>query len=177
MPSNNSKTPPPLSHSKSYQDLLKLFRIWRIYTELPKTRQGPALVLSLEEKVHDSTLDVSENEIAKESGGDSILRRLDRLFKKDSTITKYQALEAFEMFKCPSDMSIQSFQGEFEKRLLKTKSYGSVTLADALPYRLLKSANLVNQHEQLIKAASKTCCWTSISNIVSGIGSNGFKIL
>ena len=42
MSSNNSKTPPPLSHSKSYEDLLKLLWIWPMYTELPEMRQGPA---------------------------------------------------------------------------------------------------------------------------------------
>ena len=152
MASNSSKTPPLLSHSKSYEDWLKLFKIWRMYTDLPKTRQGPALVLSLEGEAQDAALELSETEIAKENGADAILHRLDRLFKKDSTITKYQALEAFETFKRPSDMSIQSFLNEFEKRLFKTKSYGSVMSDDVLAYRLLKSANLSNNHEQLIKA-------------------------
>ena len=107
MASNSSKTPPPLSHSKSYEDWLKLFRIWRMYTELPKTRQGPTLVLSLEGEAQDAALELPEDEIAQKNSVDAILHRLDGLFKKDSTITKYQALEAFEAFKRPSDMSIQ----------------------------------------------------------------------
>ena len=61
-------------------------------------------------------------------------------------------MEAFETFKRPSGMSIQSFLNEFEKRLVKTKSYGSVMSEDVLACRLLKSANLSNHHEQLIKA-------------------------
>ena len=77
-----------------------------MYTELPKTRQGPALVLSLQGEVQDAALELPEDEIAQENGVDGILRRLDRLFNKDSTITKYQALEAFETLKRPSDMSI-----------------------------------------------------------------------
>ena len=48
------------------------------------------------------------------------------MFKKDSAIIKYQAFEAFETFKRPSDMS------------------------EDVP--LLKSANLSNHHEQLINA-------------------------
>ena len=63
MASNSSKTTPPLSHSKSYEDWLKLFRIWCMHTELPKTRQGPALVLSLEE-AQDATLELPEDEVA-----------------------------------------------------------------------------------------------------------------
>ena len=88
-----------------------------MYTELPKTCQGPVLVLSLEGGAHDAALELPEDEIAQENGADAILHRLDRLFKKDPTITKYQALEAFETFKRPSDMPIQSFLNQFEKRL------------------------------------------------------------
>ena len=46
-------------------------------------------------------------------------------------------------------MSIQGFLNEFDKRLYKTKSYGTVQLGDILTYRLLKSANLSNNHEEL----------------------------
>ena len=74
MTSNSSKTTPPLFHSKSYEDWLKLFRIWRMYTELPKTRQGPALVLSLEGEAQDAALELLEDKIAQENGVDAILR-------------------------------------------------------------------------------------------------------
>ena len=83
-----------------------------------------------EGEAQDAALELPEDEIAQENSVDAILHRLDRLFKKDSTITKYQALEAFEMFKRPSDMSIQSFLNEFEKILFKTKSYCSVMSED-----------------------------------------------
>ena len=38
---------------------------------------------------------------------------------KDSSITRYQALEAFETFKRPSDMSIQSSYISLKKDYLK----------------------------------------------------------
>ena len=50
MSCSSSKTPPALSQSKTYEDWLKLFKIWRMYTELPKKRQGPALVLPWKER-------------------------------------------------------------------------------------------------------------------------------
>ena len=109
-----------------------------------------------EGEAQDAALELPEDEIAQENSVDAILHRLDRLFKKDSTITKYQALEAFETFKRPSDMSIQSFLNEFEKKLFKTKSYGSVTSEDVLAYWLLKSANLSNHQKQLIKDTPST---------------------
>ena len=115
MASNSSKTLPSLSKCKTYEDWLKLIKEWRHFTELPASRKGSALVLSLEDKVLDALVEIDDEDIAKENGVDTILERLNRLFKKDSTITKYQALEAFETFRRPESMSVQAFLNEFDK--------------------------------------------------------------
>ena len=54
-------------------------------------------------------------------------------------------------------MTKNSFVGEvtfneFDKRLFKTKTYGTTMSDDILAYQLLKSANLSTDHEELIKA-------------------------
>ena len=106
-----------------------------MYTELPKIHQGPALGFSLEE-AQDAALEIPEDETAKESGVQRILCHLGKLFQKNSNTTTYQALETFEMFKRPGSMSIQQFPNEFEKRLLKTRCYGSFMSEDAYVSRL-----------------------------------------
>ena len=62
-------------------------------------RQGSALMLSLEGEALDAVLEIDESDISKENGVDFIIERLNRLFKKDSTVIKYQTLEAFMRFK------------------------------------------------------------------------------
>ena len=52
-------------------------------------------------------------------------------------------------------MSIKEYINEFERLLNKTKKYGSSMSSDILSYRLLKSANLEDNQEQLIKATVK----------------------
>ena len=81
-------------------------KVWRRVTDLPAHRQGSALVLPLEDEASDAVLEIDDAEIAKDDGVDTIINRLNRLFKKDSTITKYQTVEAFETFRRPSNMSI-----------------------------------------------------------------------
>ena len=152
MASNSLKTPPSLSKYKTYEDWLKLIKIWRKFSDLPVNRQGAALVLSLEDESLDAVLEIDESDISKENGINFIIERLNRLFKKNSTVIKYQTLEAFITSKRPSNMPIQAYLNEFDKRLFKTKSYGTVTSDDILAYRLLKSANLSGYHEELVKA-------------------------
>ena len=109
-------------------------------------------MLSLEVEALDAVLEIDESDISKENGVDFIIERLNRLFKKDSTVIKYQTLKAFMTFRRPSNMSIQPYLNEFDKRLFKTESYGTVISDDILAYRLLKSANLSSYHEELVKA-------------------------
>ena len=49
-------------------------------------------MLSLEDEALDAVLEIDESDISKENGVDFIMEPLNRLFKKDSTLTKYQAL-------------------------------------------------------------------------------------
>ena len=60
-----------------------------MYTELPKKRQDLASVLSLEGQTQETVLEIPENDIALENGVDAVINRLNRLYKKDSTVTNY----------------------------------------------------------------------------------------
>ena len=99
----------------------------------------------------DAFLEIDEAEIAGENGVDAIIATLNHLFKKDSTITKYQAFESLLTCQIPSTMSIQAFLNEFDKHLFKTKTYGPTMSDEILAYQLLKSENLSSHHEKLIK--------------------------
>ena len=89
MSPNRCETPLLLSLSNSFEGWLKLLRIWSMYTELPISCHGPALVLSLEGEAQDNASEIWDDEIAKENGVHSILYRLDRWFVNYSTINKY----------------------------------------------------------------------------------------
>ena len=91
-------------------------------------RQGPVLALSLEGEALDAVLEINESDVSKENGVDFIIDRLNCLFKKDLTVTKYQAWRLSR----PSNVSIQAYLNEFDKRLFKTKYYGTMMSDDIL---------------------------------------------
>ena len=84
---NSSKTLPSLSKGKTYEDWLKLIKIWRCFTDLSANRQGSA-VLSLEDEALDTVLDIDDEDIAKEDSVDAIIEHWNRLFKKDCNYQK-----------------------------------------------------------------------------------------
>ena len=129
-------------------------------------------MLSLEDEALNAVLEIDESDISKENGVDFIIERLNRLFKKDSTVIKYQTLEAFMTFKRPSNMSIQAYLNEFDKRLFKTKSYGTVMSDDILAYRLLQSVNLSTYHGELVKATIPDLQYDIMKTSITRLGTH-----
>ena len=84
----------------------------------------------------------------------AITKRLDRIYKKDEKLEIYMALENFETFKRPENMKIADYLNKFEQLYNKRKSYGTQMSENILAYRLLKSANLPELYEQMVKGTT-----------------------
>ena len=151
MASHNIKAPPLLSKSVNYESWLKELEIWQLFTNEPALKQGPALFLTLEGKAKEAALELSIDEL-KTDGVQNIIKKLDSLYKKDSVLIAYEAYDKFEKLQRPDDMSITDFIIEFERLLSKVKSNGTSMSEDILAYRLLKSANVSQHHEELARA-------------------------
>lgn len=152
MASNNFKAPPALSKSSTYETWLKEIKIWQKFTDLTVGKQGPAIFLTLEGKAREAVLELEVNDISGDEGVKNIISKLNTLYLKDKTQSAYEAYDIFEKFRRPSDMSITEYINEFERLHSKTKHYGTEMSTDILAYRLLKSANLSEHHQQLAKA-------------------------
>ena len=150
----SNKIPPILSKSKFYEDWVKKVNIWSRITSLPKLEQGGAILLTLEGEVEDAVLELSEDEIVSEDGINLVKQRLDKLFKKNETLQKFEALDNFETYRRASDVCINDFIMEFDKRLNRTRKLGTQISDDLLAYRMIKSANLSEQDEKVVKATT-----------------------
>ena len=152
MASANQKAPPTFEKGNDYAKWIKKLKIWQKLTTLEAAKQGPAVLFALFEEAQDAVLELDEEKIACNTGVGNIIECLDKLYVKDKTQTAFDALEAFEGYKRPTELSISEYCNEFEKRYNKTKSYGTTMSDDVLAYRLLKSANLPESQQQLAKA-------------------------
>ena len=99
-----------------------------------------------------AVLELEENEIYCNEGLDNILARLDRLYKKDETLQKFQWMEKFEAYSRTEDMTILQHISKFEQLYNKVTKYGSTVSDDLLAFKLLKSAKLSPANEKLAKA-------------------------
>ena len=152
MASATNKVPPQISNFKNYSDWVRMVNIWTKFTDLHKTKQGPALVMSLSGKALEAILELEDSVISSENGVKQILNKLDTIYKKDELHEKFVDLENFESYKRTPEMSIHDFLIEFDQRYNKLRRHQTTMTDDLLGFKLLKAANLNSQHEQLIKA-------------------------
>ena len=134
------------------KDGKKEVALWETFTDLSAEKRAPAICLSLTRRARDAVLELDITKLNSVIGVKELIAKLDTLLLKDTEQRIYGAYDDFEKFKRNSDMNINDYIIEFEKRNSKLKEH-SIELPDAvLAYRLLHSANNGTEKEQLARA-------------------------
>ena len=149
---NNFKTPPTLNKNESYENWEKAVKLWQLVTEIPKIKQGAAMVLALSGKDRDVALELSMEELNTDNGVENILNKLGKIYKKDSVDTAYETFENFIKYTRDTDVSIATYISEFERRYSKAKEHGCELSSSVLAYFLLNQAKLSDNNNKLVKA-------------------------
>ena len=78
----------------------------------------------------------------------------------------FEALDNFETYCRPHNVSMNDFVIQFDKRSNKTKKLCTNVCDDLLAYRVIRSANLLEHDEKMVKATCeltyqdvKSKCW------------------
>ena len=112
---SSHKVPPLLKNSASYNDWKKMVTVWKSFTPLEKNKQGGAILMTLEGAAQDTVLELEAADINSDEGIDKVIEKLDKLYTKDETLEKFEALETFDNFKRKHDTTIQEHIQQFEK--------------------------------------------------------------
>ena len=135
--------PPILSCIDEFEEWLHETEIWQCLTHLDKEKQGPVIYLSLDEKIRKTCSDIKVRDLNSEHGVDILVNNLKSLFAKNINQAPYLAYDKYETFKRPTDMSMIDFINIKYEMELPT---------GVLAYRLLKSAEISEDKQQLAKA-------------------------
>ena len=152
MASRDFKAPPPMRQDLPYSEWKHEIKVWKAFTSLEKSNLGPALFLSLSGSARDAAREVSIEILNSDTGLDALIEKLDELFLKDENNAAFEAYDAFERYERPSGMSVFEYINTFERLYQKAKHYKLELPDGVLAYRLIRSANLSDAHQQLARA-------------------------
>jgi len=163
------KAPPKLSDDKSFSDWKKEIEFWQIATDVKPEKQGAMIFLSLEGKSREAVRELSKEELGAATGVDAVIKKLDSLWKEDENLIAFNAYEKFEKFERPSDMDITEYIVSFERLNNKLVATNTNLPEGVLAYRVLKSAGLTDEQEQLAKATVGEFTYKAMCNKLKSI--------
>ena len=140
---------PSLNSGADFEIWVHQVEIWQYVTDLEVKKQGPAIYLALEGPARQACSNVDVKELHTENGVEIIIEKLKSLHAK---YVIQAAFMAYDNFTRPGSMSILDYINKFDQLYEVIKKY-QIELPDGvLAYRLLKSANISKEKQQLARA-------------------------
>jgi hypothetical protein len=151
------KTPPLFREDDmDYEQWKKDLLLWIEFTDLTKEKVAIAVHLSLSGRARLATSEISIENMKSAKGIDFVIEKLDRVFLQDINWRCFNNYLAFESYRRESEVTIDQYLSEFDKRHYKLKECG-VDLPDAVvACRLIKSCNLSEVQFQLALTTTQT---------------------
>ena len=95
---------------------------------------------------------MSPTDLNEEDGLSILYSKLDKLFKEDENKAALETYDMFERYSRASVMTIVNYLIKFDRMTAQLKLHKIMLPEPVLAYRVLRSANLTDDHEKLIRA-------------------------
>ena len=125
---------------------------WEYATNVDKKKHAATVFLTLTGKAREAILEMSLTDLNVENGLSKLCSKLDKLFKEDKNKAALETYDKFERYSRPSEMTIADYLIEFDRMTAQLKLHKIILPEPVLAYRVLRSANLTDDHEKLIRA-------------------------
>ena len=132
---------PQFKENRDFDQWEHEIEVQKMVTDLPETKHGSVVFLSLSEKVRQQLKCITKEELAGNDGLTKIMEKLRELYAASKDQIMYLAYEKFEDFKRSDDMSILEYINEFDRLHLLLKNYKIDLPAVTLYYKLLQTTN------------------------------------
>ncbi|CAL9697179.1 unnamed protein product [Knipowitschia caucasica] len=118
---SNYRVPPKFDEARPYECWKNEVSIWRLVTELDKTKQALAVALGLEGRARETALEISAVDLNKDDGMETLLAKLDAVFLREEKDRAYEAYSHFDSITKGSALSMADYIIDFEQRYNRMK--------------------------------------------------------
>ena len=143
---------PPQLEPSNYTSWRKEMIFWEHTTNVDIKKHTATVFLTLTGKVREAILEMSPTDLNEEDELSKLYSKLDELFKEDENKAALETYNKFKRYSRPSEVTIVVYLIEFDRMTAQLKLHKIILPEPVLAYRVLRSANLTDVHERLIRA-------------------------
>ena len=149
--------PPKLRDGDDFEDWLRDVEIWKLGTNIDKKQWGAVTYMALEGKAKRCCKNIPISQIEGEGGYKNVITKLKALYGIDEGLQRFLAIERFEEYVRPDDLSVVDFINEWEARYDRVKALSEIQLPeDYLAYKLFKAVQISDDNKLLTRATITT---------------------
>ena len=94
-----NKMPPIFKDDMDFLSWKNDIDVWLLFTDIDKTKHGPAIYLALEGKAREAVRDIDKQKLSSDGGASAIIEALEKVYLKDENTRAYLAFKNFYNFK------------------------------------------------------------------------------
>lgn len=118
--------PPTFNNDTVFDSYVREVELWLLATSCPKEKQAARLALGMKGRAREVALGVSTEVLRAESGVQSLLGELRKVFGRDKAVSLFSAIESFESFRRPLSQNMSEYVSEFSTRLGELRQQSGV---------------------------------------------------
>lgn len=160
--------PPEPPTSDNYALWRKDIELWKKLTDTAVAKQGLALQYACRtnKKIHEGVLNIDSEQVDCAEGINNVLKVLDELHNMDQKETALQCFQEFEALRRKDDETVPDFITRFKASVNKTKKNGNTFSDDLLAFKLLKTSNLPDTDQRIIRASATEFTFAGVEKIL-----------
>ena len=168
------KAPPQFNPEvEDYERWKNDLEIWETFTDLSKSKQGPAVYLSLTGKAREAVRDIKAAQLNIEDGLQVIIQKLDAVFLKDSASRSFLTFQNFYQYRRGSGDDFETFIVKFEQLYHQVTEFKMVLPEGVQAFFLLVASNLSSEMEKLVRVTVTELTYENMRGQIKKIfGSN-----
>ena len=90
-----NKMPPIFKDDMDFLSWKNDIDVWLLFTDIDKTKHGPAIYLALEGKAREAVRDIDKQKLSSDEGASAIIEALEKVYLKDENTRAYLAFKNF----------------------------------------------------------------------------------
>ena len=146
--------PPAPSKDMDYYLWRKDIVVWTKLTETPKAKRGRALqyICRKDERLHNLVMNINDDKVDCNDGLENVLNEIDKILGKSQYQLSVDAFQKFLDLEINPSQNLGEYFTQFDFAYKTLKENGNTFNEHLLFHRLLKSLNLSDTDEKIIKA-------------------------